>query len=111
MQRRSLPPIGSDTARAHDGNPESTANVNVPPFPSRGTSQGSSTARRRTFSSALVICNELKAAGAVGFPEQSDRGDEGDCAICEERESTVLAKDGRLICEICDGDLARGLVT
>lgn len=42
-----------------------------------------------------------------GFPPQDGSID---CAICGEREGTVWTGDGRLICEICDGDRARGFV-
>jgi hypothetical protein len=65
--------------------------------------------RRRTFTSALLETRRI-AEEMPGWPPQSNRGDEIACAICEEREGDIWTSEGRLICAICDGDLARGLV-
>lgn len=111
-------PIASDTRAQRDHNPQGT-NADGPcetssreeaatslSSPAGVPPKVSSTGTRQTFTSALLLCREIEV-DLPGFPPQDGSID---CAMCIEREGTVWDSEGRLICEICDGDRARGLV-
>jgi hypothetical protein len=62
--------------------------------------------KRLTYTSMLLEAIELEEGGAPkGFPEQSTRGDEDQCARCGLDTGSVPDSEGRLLCVECGDKL------
>jgi hypothetical protein len=112
-------PNGSDTRTQRDHNPQGTkadgpfensAREEAATSPSSPAGVASKVSPTDAATNIVAsIGAELERLGPLTWQQLSGT-EMTECVICEEREGTVLAEDGRLVCEICDGDRARGLV-